>query len=166
MEIDWLLSGLGVLIAVVLLLAFLLFLFRGRLGKFATAIQFERARESFQLQRERLHKRFFQAAAASGRPRGLRWKACDWEPAVEFVRDRQSNQIVAFAGVTIHFEAEEGGDMEDLPAVGLPRNASAVFSFQRGHWHTSGQAIFNKNPDEAVDHFHQQYERLGSGSGI
>jgi hypothetical protein len=156
----------GILALAVLGVAVLLFLNRKRLGRFGAAVQYERARESFHLQRERLHQQFFHAAAVSGLPRGLRWKSCEWEPLTEFARDRRSGQIVAFAAVTIHFEAIEGGDMEGLPAVSLPRNASALFSFYRGHWHTSGQAIYNKNPDEAVDHFHNQYERLGSRESI
>ena len=50
--------------------------------------------------------------------------------------------------------------MEDLPAVGNLRNASAVFFFHRGQWHTIGKAVFNLNPDEALNHFHKQYELL------
>jgi hypothetical protein len=163
MENEWVLPVLGVLILVGLLVSCLLFFLRKTMGNFGGAIQFERARELFKLQREHLHKQFFQTAAGSGSPRGLLWKECEWESVVEFVRDRQSRQIVAFAGVTIHFEAVVGSDMEGLPAVGMPRNASAIFSFHRGQWHTTGKTIFNKNPDEAAEHFHQQYERLGAG---
>ena len=46
-------------------------------------------------------------------------------------------------------------------AVGNLRNASAVFFFQAGHWHTVGRAVFNMNPDEALVHFKNQYERVG-----
>jgi len=62
--------------------------------------------------------------------------------------------------VTIQFEAIEGSDMEGLPAVGNLRNASAVFFFQKGHWLTVGKAVFNMNPDEALAHFKNQYERV------
>ncbi len=162
MDMGWLFIDLGLLVLLVLGVVIGLVFFRDRLGRFGAAVQFERARELFLLQRERLHRQFFQAAAHSGSPRGLHWKACDWEKGVEFVRDRHNRQIVAFAAVTIHFEAIEGSDMEGLPAVGMPRNASAIFFFQRGHWHTSGRAVFNKNPDEAALHFQKQYEHLGS----
>jgi hypothetical protein len=94
----------------------------------------ERARRLFQHQREHLELQFFQAASASGKPRGLRWKAIDWGPA--------------------------GSDMEGLPAVSNLRNASAVFFFHQGRWHTAGKAVFNLNPDEALAHFRNQYERL------
>ncbi len=123
-------------------------------------IQVERARELFSLQRERLEADFLQAAAATGKPRGLRWKACEWGLQVEFARERQTGQLAALVGVTIQFEAIEGSDMEGLPAVGNLREASAVFFFQRGQWHTAGKAIFNLNPAEAIEHFKNNYKRI------
>jgi hypothetical protein len=131
-----------------------------RLRRFGSAVQGERARELFKLQRERLEAQFIQAASATGKPRGLRWKDCQWESGVEFVREKQTGNLAALVGVTIAFEAIEGSDMEGLPAVGNLRNASAVFFFQKGQWHTVGRALFNMNPDEAAKHFHHLYERL------
>ncbi len=127
---------------------------------FGREVQFGRARELFMLQRERLEANFLQSAAGSGKPRGLRWKDCEWEQEIVFARERSSGQLAALIAVTIQFEAIEGSDMEGLPAVGNLRNASAVFFFQRGHWHTVGKAIFNMNPNEAVEHFKNQYERV------
>ena len=126
-------------IAVGIGLTFLALLWRP-LRAFGREVQVERARELFRLQRERLEAHFMKAAAASGKPRGLRWKDCQWDNGVEFVRDKQNGQIAALVGVTIEFEAIEGSDMEGLPAVGNLRNASAVFFFQGGHWHTVGRA--------------------------
>jgi hypothetical protein len=132
-----------------------------RLRAFGEAVQVERAQEMFKLQRERLEAEFLRAAVASGKPRGLHWRECQWADAVEFVRELQSGQIAALVGVTIRFEAVEGGDMEGVAAVSNLRNASAVFYFHRGQWHTVGKAVFNLNPDEALAHFHNQYERIG-----
>lgn len=145
----------------VVLLAAAVVLFWRPLRSFGRDVQMERARELFQLQRGRLQERFFAAAAASGKPRGLRWAECQWGGAAEFARDRRSGQVAALVPVTIRFEAVEGGDMEGLAAVGNPRNASAVFYFHQGHWHTVGRAVFNMNPDEALNHFKNQYERIG-----
>lgn len=131
------------------------------LHAFGKEVQLERARELFKLQRERLEMQFMKAAAATGKPRGLRWKDCDWDNEVEFVRERRSGQIAALVGVTIQFEAIPGSDMEDLPAVDNLRIASAVFFFQAGHWLTVGKAIFNLSPHEAVVHFGNQYDLLG-----
>lgn len=122
-------------------------------------IRIEHARELFNLQRARLEDEFFRAAASSGKPCGLRWNLCEWEQPVEFVRERATGQLAALVGVSIAFEAIEGGDMEGVEAVANLRNASAVFVFDRGHWQTTGKAIFNMNPDEALHHFRNQYER-------
>jgi hypothetical protein len=131
-----------------------------RLRVFGGQVRIERVREMFSLQREHLEAQFFKAAAASGKPRGLRWLGCQWTKPVEFVRDRQTGLFAALVGVTIQFEAIEGSDMEGLPAVSNLRNASGVFFFQAGQWATVGRAIFNMNPDEAAAHFGNQYERI------
>ena len=116
----------------------------------------------FLQQREHLEAAFFTAAAASGKPRGLRWKDCAFENELEMARDRHNGQLVALVPVTIQFEAIEGGDMEDVPAVEYAKNASAVFFFQRGQWLTAGKAVFNMNPGEVIEHFKNQYERVAA----
>jgi hypothetical protein len=129
----------------------------------ARAGSLEQARTLFQAQRPQLEASFLAAAAASGKPRGLRWVGCEWEPGAEFARERATGRLAALVGVTIRFEAVEGSDMEGLAAVGNLRNASAVFFFHAGRWHTTGRAVFNLNPDEALAHFRNQYERLRAG---
>jgi hypothetical protein len=154
----WLWLTLGVIVALAVVVAFGWRPLR-RLGG---AIQVERARELFFLERERIQSGFIVAAAATGKPRGLRWKDCSFEEEVEFARDRQSRQLIALVAVTIQFEAVAGSDMEGLPAVGNLRNASAVFFFDGGRWQTAGKAVFNLNPDEAIEQFAAQYEALAS----
>lgn len=149
-----------VIAVLVVLLVLAAVLLRRKLWSFGGQVQVERAREMFRLQRERLEIQFIKAAAATGKPRGLFWKECQWENEVLFVRDRENGQIAALVGVTIQFEAVPGGDMEGLPAVGNLRNASAVFFFSKGCWGTAGRAVFNKNPAEAVEHFKNQYEPI------
>ncbi|HVS39776.1 MAG TPA: hypothetical protein VMS17_29735 [Gemmataceae bacterium] len=118
------------------------------------------ARDLFARQRPQLEEAFFAAAAASGKPRGLRWKSLEWEPGVEFARERATGALAALVGVVVQFEAVEGGDMEGVAAVGNLRNASAVFFFHGGRWRTTGKTVFNLNPDEALARFADQYERL------
>jgi hypothetical protein len=149
----WLLAG-------VLLVGILLLLLRRPLRSLGKEIQVERARELFLLQRERLEAKFVTAAAATGKPRGLRWKDCAFEREVELARERQTGQLVALVPITVQFEAIEGSDMEGLPAVANLRNASAVFFFQRGQWLTVGKAVFNLNPVEVIQHFNKRYERV------
>ncbi len=118
------------------------------------------AQTLFALQRPELERAYFAAAAASGKPRGLRWQALEWTPGAEFGRERATGRLTALVGVTIQFEAVEGGDMEGVAAVGNLRNASAVFFYHQKQWHTTGLTIYNLNPDEALNHFKNQYERL------
>src|SRR6266849_1989907 len=82
------------------------------------------ARDKFLAQREQLAAEFLKAAAATGKPRGLRWIACDWDKEIAFARDRHTGQLAALVAVTIRFEAVEGGEMEGVAAVGNLRNAS------------------------------------------
>jgi hypothetical protein len=141
---------------ILLVLALLSWLMLGRRGTLSPAL----AAARFQQQREHLEADFLRAASRSGKPRGLRWKACDWQREVLFARDKKSGELTALVGVTIQFEAIEGSDMEGLPAVGNLRHASGVFFFRGGRWRTVGRAVFNLNPGETVEHFKQQYERV------
>ena len=118
------------------------------------------ARACFVEHREALERVFFEAASTSGKPRGLRWKALEWEPGLELARDKQTGELVGLVGVNVSFEAVEGGDMEDVAAVGLLRNATAVFFLHRGVWRTTGKVIMNLNPDEAIRHFGALFERV------
>jgi hypothetical protein len=148
------------IIPVLIALAGLAFFFLRQGRRLDPRVQMESARARFAAEREHLKAQFFAAAAASGKPRGLRWKECQWNELIEWVRDKQSGQIHALVGVTISFEAIEGGDMEGVEAVGNLRNASAVFFLQGGLWQTAGRAVFNLNPAEAVEHFKGSYERI------
>ena len=120
----------------------------------------EQAMRQFRLERESLEAKFFDLAAASGRPRGLRWVHCDWQRPVTFGRDVNSQLLTAFVSVEIQFEAVEGGDMEDVEAVGTIRDASAVFHYRNRHWGTGGKALFNMNPAEAIERLEGQFTRV------
>lgn len=118
------------------------------------------ARARFAEHRADLEHAFFEAASTSGKPRGLRLKALEWEPGLELARDKQTGTLAGLVGVNVSFEAVEGGDMEDVAAVGLLRNATAVFFLHRRIWRTTGRFIMNLNPDEAIRHFGALYERV------
>lgn len=124
-----------------------------------------KAIQRFRLQREQLEARFFDLASLQGKPRGLRWLECDWQNAVTFARDTRSGLVTAFVAVNIRFEAIEGGDMEDVEAVGTVRDAAAVFHYRRGNWGTGGRALFNMNPEDALSRLVGQFEPVSAGSG-
>ena len=111
------------------------------------------ARFAFHRQREHLEAKFLQLASESGKPRGLRWVNCDFRDEVSLARDCETGALTALVGVTISFEAIEGGGMEDVEAVSNLRAATAVFQYDKGQWATQGQAIMNLEPLEAIAHF-------------
>lgn len=126
------------------------------------AAEFERARREFHRQREWLEVRFLELASRTGMPRGLRWRHCEFEDDVVYARDRRSGGLRAFVGMTVYFEAVEGGPMEEVEAVGRPRAATAVFCHRDGRWETDGRAIFNLNPVQAIAHFRHELEEVRS----
>lgn len=130
------------------------------LRRMGLEFQYERAREAFRLQRERLEAVFLDAAAATGKPRGLIWSDCQFESKPALVRDVRTGALLGLVPVTISFEAIPDGPMDGVEAVGNLRYATAVFEFRKGHWKTSGRALFNMHPDEAISHFAGQFERV------
>lgn len=117
----------------------------------------DRAATAFRLQRESLEAKFFKLASQSGKPRGLRWVKCDWQPGLTFAREAHSGLLAAFATIELHFEAIEGGDMEDVAAVGTVRDACALFHYQLGQWGTGGKALFNMNASDVVEKLQGQF---------
>jgi hypothetical protein len=67
------------------------------------------------------------------------------------IRDRQTGEINLLVSVNVAFAAIEGGDMEDVAAVSLIRDATAVFQWTTGKWTTTGRTLFNLNPADAAD---------------
>ncbi|HCK42347.1 MAG: hypothetical protein CMJ72_12435 [Planctomycetaceae bacterium] len=107
-----------------------------------------------------LQKEFIKAAAATGKPRGLRWKQCDLQAAPLFAIDRANGELFALVGATISFEAIPGGDMEDVEAVGNLRSATAIFAHRQGRWTTDGRTVFNLEPPQALEHFRESLQKV------
>ena len=126
--------------------------------------EFLRAVSEFRIRREQLEAKFMTLASSLGKPRGLRWLECDWLPSVAFGRDKQTGLLTAFVSVNIHFEAIEGGDMEDVAAVDTIRDACAMFHYQNGRWGTGGRALFNMHPEAALQRLSNQYQPLDAGT--
>lgn len=114
-----------------------------------------RVDREFARDRKELESKFFQAAARSGKPRGLAWKQCAFQDGMLMGRDRANGEIVGLVGVTIGFEAIEGGGMEDVEAVGNLRAATAVFTYNGRAWTTEGKAIFNLEPREVLERYRE-----------
>jgi hypothetical protein len=149
----WIATAVGVML---LVLVFALAL--RPLGGWLRRRESRRALQEFRLRREMLEAKFFDVASGLGKPRGLRWTGCDWQEAVTFGRDLRTGQLAAFVAVEISFEAIEGGDMEDVEAVGTLRDATAVFHYNGVSWGTGGKALFNMNPADAIRRLEGQFE--------
>jgi hypothetical protein len=117
-----------------------------------------RAREQFAKDREKLQAVFLTAAAATGKPRGLAWKACVLNDGVLLARERGMNELLGLADATISFSAIEGGGMEEVEAVGNLRAATAVFHWDGVRWTTRGRTIFNLEPGEALERYRESLE--------
>jgi hypothetical protein len=122
------------------------------------------ADRQLQEHRLRLEQQFFELASSSGKPRGLRWKSCEFGSQRTFLQDCRSGELLALLPITIAFEAIPGSDMEGLPAVGNLRCGSAVFAW-RGRWVATGRTILNLSPAEVVQHFAPRYQLWGSAAG-
>jgi hypothetical protein len=123
-------------------------------------VDLQHARKLFHLRREWLEANFLTIAAHSGKPRGLAWVDCEFDDPVSFARDRRTGRLRALVGVTISFEAIEGGGLEDNPNVGNRRAATAIFFLDGDAWSTTGRAIFNLNPLQAIEHYGQELEHV------
>jgi len=118
------------------------------------------ARLQFADERAELEAMFLKAAAATGKPRGLNWEKCQLGDEHVFAVDRVTGELFVMVGATISFTAIPGGDMEDVEAVSNLRYATAVFVYRRGSWHSNGQAVFNLEPAQAVQHYEESLSLL------
>ncbi|NBV44379.1 MAG: hypothetical protein EBR86_01760 [Planctomycetia bacterium] len=109
-----------------------------------------RAQRDFHRQREQLEAKFIDKAAATGKPRGLRWTDVSFDDAIVYARDRRTGMLKALVAVEVSFEAIAGGGMEAVEAVANVRAATAEFLFDGGRWHTEGRVYFNLQPSATV----------------
>jgi hypothetical protein len=156
MQMTYFFIAVGILIAAVALIL----LVGPRVLKALQKREAETAIRTFRIQREQLEAKFFDVASRLGKPRDLRWLDCDWLDRVTFGREVESGLLTAFVAINIRFEAVEGGDMEDVEAVGMVRDAAALFHYRNGTWGTGGRALFNMNPADALERLNDQYEPI------
>ena len=117
-----------------------------------------RARRDFHRQREPLEAKFIERAAASGKPRGLRWLDVDFDDDVVYARDRRSRRLKALVAIEVRFEAVVGGGMEEVEAVSNVRAATAEFLYDGSRWNTEGRVYFNLLPSATVKYLSTDLE--------
>ena len=123
-------------------------------------VELEDARRAFHRRREWLEARFMSVASQSGKPRGLRWTDCDFDNDVAFARERRTGRLRALVGVSIQFEAIEGGMMEEVEAVANRKAATVVFRLDGPDWEVDGRALFNLNPAQTIEQFQHELEAV------
>ena len=117
------------------------------------------AERLFRSVRPELEERFRALAGRDGKPAGLRWVGCEFagEPVFAPAPDGRLDAVLA---VTIRFEPIPGGEMDEVPAARLPRNAAALFHhrpaprwafWSAGRWGTGGRVLFNHTPEAAAE---------------
>lgn len=119
-----------------------------------------RAQRDFHRQREPLEARFIERAAASGKPRGLRWLDVEFDDDVVYARDRRSGRLKALVAIEVRFEAVEGGGMEEVEAVSRVRAATSEFFHDGSRWQTDGRVYFNLAPSATVKYLASDLEMV------
>jgi hypothetical protein len=132
------------------------------------AEQLARSRRDFHRQREPLEAKFIERAAASGKPRGLRWLDVDFDDDVVYARDRRKGMLKALVAIEVSFEAIEGGSMEEVPeeTVGRVRAATAEFFHDGSRWQTAGRVYFNLAPNATVKYLSRDLEMVAEEHAI
>jgi hypothetical protein len=118
------------------------------------------ARVAFRTDQSALLKAFRQAAAASGRPRGLIWVEVEPDGEPVFVRERGTRQLVALLPAMVRFEPEPGSDLEDVPQAREARPVVALFTFDGRAWQTVGRAVFNLSPTQVIERSVGRFEPM------
>lgn len=147
-----------ILVAIALLLAGGLVWLSLRPWLFARRV--EAVQREFARDRTALENAFQKAASASGKPRGLAWKQCIFQDSLLLARDRANGDLVGLVGVTVSFEAIEGGGMEEVEAVGNLRAGTALFSHNGRKWATQGRVVFNLEPREVLERYRESLEAV------
>lgn len=104
----------------------------------------------FHSSQNQLGDHFLKLAAATGKPRGLKWMEMDFVDCWLLVQDNAGSSLTLLHSVNLHFEAIEGSDMEGVAAVSTIRDGCAIFHYRDGRWGAGGRVLLNLAPDTAA----------------
>jgi hypothetical protein len=134
------------LLPVSMLIAYLIL--RRPIREICEEIGFEKARQRFREQRERLEARFLTALGRIDPEEQEHWEQADWRDEIVWARDRSTRTLNAL--VAVRFDPPP---FTDLPSP----YATALFEYHDGNWSTDGQWFDDLRPEEAVA-LHRQLE--------
>lgn len=129
----------GMLLPLSMMLAYLIL--RRPIREICEEIGFEKARQRFRQQRERLEARFLTALDRLDPEEHEHWEDADWRDEIAWARDRTTRTLNAL--VAVRFDPPP---FTDLPAP----YATALFEYRDGRWSTDGLWFDDLKPDEAV----------------
>ncbi|MHB1037261.1 MAG: hypothetical protein ACYC35_21775 [Pirellulales bacterium] len=147
-----------ILLNVVAAVIVLLFMVRRPLQMAVEQAHLVRAKAEFHRRREGLEAQFCQVAPGRNLQAGLKWTDCKFADEVTYARDRQTNGLSAFVAIEVAFQPERRRRVTLDDTGSDVRSATAVFRVTRGHWTTSGVAIFSMNPAEAIAYYRDSME--------
>ena len=113
---------------------------------------------AFRSRQDEWLKRWFAAAVASGKPRGLTWLG--YEVAGDPLLARDGKRVLALVPAVVRFEPVPDGELADVPQAREPRTVIAVFEYRGGAWATDGRTVFNLTPRQLVDREPNRYRPL------
>jgi hypothetical protein len=105
---------------------------------------------AFQTVQSALVEEFRAKAQAQNRPRGVEWVLAPLAGTPVFVTDAGTGGLVALVPLEVRFEPRPGSELEDVLQAREPRTVTAMFTFERGEWRTTGRAVFNLAPDAVI----------------
>ena len=132
------------------------------LARFAVTTRYEALPEKIRHEGVRAFVNWVGCAAGGSQEdaidRALAQLPADQREAV-LLRERTSGRWWMLRGVNLSFRAIEGGDMEDVAAVRLLRDACAVYEYEQGCWRPTGRTLFNMDTVRAAGHLAETHEQ-------
>ncbi|MEJ5276803.1 MAG: hypothetical protein WHU94_12920 [Thermogemmata sp.] len=136
--------------AITTLAVLVYFLFRW-LPRLILAIRLEQAQESLRLQQQRLEEMVLRQGMASGKPRGLKWRRCQFQGEPLWLHEEEKGQVAVLVPVTVEFETHGETESWEGHPVEEPRRGVVLFFFRRGEWESAGRVLFNLTPQQAAE---------------
>jgi hypothetical protein len=120
----------------------------------------EQALAAFHIQREHQEARFLELAARRGRPAGWAWVDGEFDDRVVLACKRGTASLRALVQMTIVLEKitpfEEHGEGQQTRV----QSATGVFLLSGNRWTTEGHTVLDLDPEETVDRFSGELERI------
>lgn len=136
--------------AITTLAVLVYFLFRW-IPRLILAIRLEQAQESLRLQQQRLEEMVLRQGIASGKPRGLKWRRCQFQGEPLWLHEEEKGQVAVLVPLVVEFEPQgEPEDWEGHP-MNDPRRGVVLFFLRRGEWESAGRVLFNLTPQQAAE---------------